>query len=157
VRPTALAAPLLAVALLAGCSGAASPTSTPSGSAGGENGAGETPATDIEAGDCYDPAASGDAAAVALVDCAAPHRYEAFASFVLTDAAYPGDALDAEARQPCIDAFADFVGIDYASSALALRYIAPSEGTWAEGDREVVCVVGDPAGPTSGSLHGTAR
>ncbi len=113
-----------------------------------------TPITDLVAGDCYDAVEASSAEAI---DCGMPHKYEVFASFVLTDDAYPGDAMKSSSAQRCRTAFSAFVGVEYDSSALNLRFIAPSKATWAIGDREVLCVVFDPHGDTTGSLAESAR
>lgn len=147
----AAAAVALAAVALAGCTALGpgdepdpSPTpSTPS-----------TPLTAVAAGDCYDAAVS---AAVELIDCGSPHRFEVFASLLLEDAEYPGGALEATATARCRAAFATFVGLDFDASVLRLRLIAPSADTWEQGDREVLCVVSDPEGRTTGTLENSAR
>ena len=59
------------------------------------------------------------------------------------DDEYPGDdELNAFATETCQgDAFEQYVGIDYAVSKYFTDAYLPSEGTWEEGDREVVCVL----------------
>ena len=37
----------------------------------------------------------------------------------------------------CIDQFEGYVGLDYNSSELAVFSIYPTEGSWADGDREI--------------------
>jgi len=136
--------------LLSACaipSGSPNPTPSPTSTIDA------TAFTDLAAGSCYDPI---DVASVETIDCAKPHRFEVFASFVLPDSEYPGDTLDATASQQCRTAFSAFIGIDFDASALSLRYIGPSRATWAEGDREVLCVAFDPDGATTGSLANTA-
>lgn len=113
-----------------------------------------TPLTDLAAGDCYDQAGQG---VVLVLDCDEPHSYEVFASLLLDDPAYPADTLEATAADRCRVAFSAFVGLEYDASDLTLRYVAPSGATWEQGDREVLCVVSDPAGRTTGSLEGALR
>ncbi len=155
-RGAALAGAAAAAFLLAGCSGfpwqsadeIPTPTPTPTPTIDSR------PYTDLGAGDCYD---SINASSAEVIGCAQPHTFEVFASFVLPDPEYPGDAMKAPASQQCKTAFAAFVGVDFDASALSLRYIGPSRATWGEGDREVLCVVFDPGQTTSGSLANTGR
>jgi len=112
-----------------------------------------TPLTDIAAGDCYDE--SG--ASVLVLDCDEPHDFEVFATLLLEDATYPAETLAATATARCRTAFSAFIGLEYDASELALRYVAPSAATWKQGDREVLCIVHDPAGATTGSLADALR
>ncbi|OJX65700.1 MAG: hypothetical protein BGO95_04465 [Micrococcales bacterium 73-13] len=145
-----LAGPLLAVALLSGCSvgTTSAPTATPTPTET------TTPFTSVEAGDCYDTV---DRSSVQVVDCDRPHGFEVFASLLLDDAEYPGTTISDAVAARCKSAFATFVGVEFDASALSLRTVAPSQRTWEQGDREVLCVVFDPAARTSGSLAGSAR
>lgn len=152
-RATALALVTAAGLVLAGCSAGnagPAPSSTPS----------PTPTiattlrTDLAAGDCYDTV---DTASVELVECTESHGFEVFASLVLPDGDYSTSGIETTASDRCRSAFASFIGIVYDESALTLRYLAPSRTTWELGDREVLCVVFDPRGRTTGSLAETAR
>ena len=141
---------LLVVALLAGCASTAAPTDsiapTPTDTT--------TPFTAVQAGDCFDEV---DGDSVEIVDCESTHGYEVFASLLVADGDYDRTAIGAEAKARCLASFGTFVGIEYDASVLALRYVAPSRDTWDQGDREVLCLVFDPEGPTEGSLAGAAR
>lgn len=137
-------------ALLAGCATGAPSEATPTPSPSETT----TALTDVEAGDCYDAAGPG---VVLVIDCAERHSFEVFASLLLDAPEYPADTLAATASGRCSTAFADFIGVEYDASELALRTVAPSAATWDRGDREVLCVVSDPAGPTTGSLAGALR
>ena len=61
------------------------------------------------------------------------------------------------AEEFCAEAFAEFVGVDYNESELEINLLYPTGESWAEGDRELVCLVYDPEGPTVGTLAGAAR
>jgi len=151
MRAGAVAAALALAALLAGCAGT-SATPSPSGEPTPSDAT--TPLTAVEAGDCYDEA---DADSVTVVDCTTAHGYEVFASLLLADGDYVQSTISADAEARCRTAFGTFIGLEFDASALGLRYVAPSERTWEQGDREVLCVAFDPAGPTGGSLAGAAR
>ena len=68
---------------------------------------------------------------------------------------FPGqNVVDEDSAMECFDRFESFVGTPYQDSALDITFITPIAGSWAEGEREVVCAVyrldGQP-------LVGTAR
>ncbi|MBD0293338.1 MAG: septum formation family protein, partial [Jiangellaceae bacterium] len=66
-------------------------------------------------------------------------------------------AVDTAAQEICVAEFEDFVGIPYEDSVLDVGFLAPTEESWREGDREVLCTVFDPAEEVSGSLRGAKR
>lgn len=100
---------------------------------------------ELAVGDCFDTAAAGgEVSDVPIVDCSEPHDNEVFHTFEVEDGDYPGnEALVARAEEECIPAFADYVGTDYASSRLDIFPITPTEGSWSDGDREVICALYD--------------
>lgn len=53
--------------------------------------------------------------------------------------------------------FESFVGMPYDQSALEVTWLEPTEESWEAGDRELVCMITDPAGQTTGSLEGANR
>jgi len=113
----------------------------------------------LPVGACLDDVPGGFISSSNLVDCAVPHTYEVFSSFLLPEGAFPGDdAAASAAEQGCDAAFPSFVGIPYDQSALDYQYVAPTVDTWADGDREISCLLYDPAvEQTTGSLAGSAR
>ena len=62
------------------------------------------------------------------------------------------------AQDPCLDAFAEYVGIDFQTSSLDMILVTPTDLTWLKGDREIECVVlTTDAGKLTGSVRGFAR
>lgn len=119
-------------------------------------------ATDVftlKVGDCLnDGTTAGEVSEVRLIDCENEHESEAYESVMLPDAGFPGEAaIDKVAIDRCKSAFSAFVGIEYDDSALDFTYYFPTESSWSEGDREVLCLVTDPVGKSKGSLAGVAR
>lgn len=115
---TRVAALLIATALLAAC-----------GSQGN--------VFELEAGTCFDDSATGDITNVPIVDCAEPHDNEVYAVWRITNSELPSaDVLDAG----CIDRLdqltpaGPFVGAGFG-------LITPSADSFADGDREVICVI----------------
>jgi hypothetical protein len=113
----------------------------------------------IAVGDCLnDNGVDDEVSEVPVVDCADPHDSEAYASVLLPDGDFPGDdSVETQAVAQCTDEFATFIGLDYAQSSLQLAYFYPTQTSWEQGDREILCLVVDPAGQTTGSLAGASR
>lgn len=145
---------------LAGCSllggiPSLSPTDSPSDSSAGDS----TDIFTVSVGDCVNAGNStGEVSEVPVVACSEPHDSEAYASVLMEDGEFPGDeAVSQRAGDECTAAFAGFVGLDFAASELDFAFYYPTESSWAQGDREILCLVVDPAGRSTGSLAGVAR
>jgi hypothetical protein len=145
---------------------AAGPTSSPAAGSADAAAPGTAPPTsDVQAalpvGTCLIvPSRPLDVASVTPIDCAAEHTGEVFISVVLTQAAgapFPGrDALEQDGRLLCQgEAFEAYVGVPYTESNLFAFVLAPTEESWAAGDRDVSCFLSDITGPMVGSQRGT--
>ncbi|HEY2811985.1 MAG TPA: septum formation family protein [Acidimicrobiales bacterium] len=164
---------IVAIALLAACSGLskpAAPTTQPldpfattgppgraSTDASGESGSAASsntppPAPALGVGQCFDtdqftPGATIDLSSVHVVDCAQPHQHEVFALEVEPSgpgAPYPGDdALGAFADDRCLSAFTDYTGVDYQSSHYDIANARPDADAWGRGARSVICALHD--------------
>jgi hypothetical protein len=145
---------------LAGCSllGGGITDGTPSGEETSTTGE-TTDVFTIKVGDCLnDGGSTGEVSDVPVVDCAVPHDSEAYASIIMDDGEFPGeDAVTAQAETDCTTEFNTFVGLDYSTSSLDFAYYYPTEQSWGQGDREILCLIVDPAGQTTGSLQGAAK
>lgn len=99
-----------------------------------------------QVGQCY-------TSAVRLADCGSPHTYEVFGTNQLPERSdYPGVLNRTLGSEACEFRFFDYVGVEYASSALLIHSIYPSESEWADGQRWEVCVLSnDAATPIVGS------
>jgi hypothetical protein len=125
----------------------------------------ETSVFDLEVGDCFS-AESDQLETVVVVDCEQPHEYETFFVFdheAGPDDAFPGDPQLLEyADTACQPPFEEFVGHDYQTSIWFIAPLTPSEATWVDGDREIVCTLdqqddtGEPI-TVSGSARGSAE
>jgi hypothetical protein len=112
----------------------------------------------LRVGDCFDNIDATEISQVPVVPCADAHDNEVFHAFALEGDEWPGDAaVQEEALAACDPAFEDFVGVAYDESTLDWSLIFPTEASWNEfDDREVQCVLFDPAGQVEGSLAGAA-
>lgn len=122
--------------------------------------------TEIRKGDCFntkdDLAQYGDeggtqaARSVTIVPCAQPHKGEAYAVFKLDAGTYPGnEKVTKSAEEKCSgNALTSYVGDNpKVSEKLEVYYYYPQAASWLLGDREVTCFVGDPNGPSTGSIR----
>lgn len=173
-RTVTVAAVAAAGVMLSGCSLLGGIVNGGSGSGGTESrptdsatkspdsGTGTSTKTDvftIKVGDCLNDADVGTTVTdVPTIACSEPHDSEAFSSFLMADGIFPGaDAVATQAETGCTTDFAKFVGIALDQSELSYSYYFPTVESWKNGDREIVCLVTDPAGRTSGTLQGAAR
>ena len=107
---------------------------------------GTVDAFDIRAGDCFDDSEGwGDEiSSLPGVPCSEPHDNEAYAVITVDLPEYPGDdAMGEMAMEKCLGRFDAFVGEAYENSVLDIFPMYPSEGSWAQADREIVCAVYD--------------
>ncbi|MEZ3161067.1 septum formation family protein [Microbacterium sp. BWT-B31] len=123
-------------------------------------GAGQADVFNLSIGDCFDDVdMAGGVSDVPAVPCSELHDNEIYFLYDMTQTEFPGAAeTEALAEEGCIRQFDAFVGIDYEESVLDFGYLYPSADTWRSfGDREVVCIIYDPASPVTGTLAGAAR
>ncbi|KUP96121.1 septum formation family protein [Thermobifida cellulosilytica] len=115
----------------------------------------------IGVGDCFpseETQAEGEVSTVQTVPCSEPHDGEAYAAGDMPDGDFPGEVeIQNFADDFCITEFDLFVGVSYEQSELDFTYYYPTAESWASGDREILCVVYDPAGDVTGTLEGAAR
>lgn len=156
-RATAVISAAVAAVLLSGCSGDGDePQRDPSGNVTETAGA---DVFDVRVGDCLGD--FGDAEQVtdvAVVPCTDEHAQEIYATATVPDGEFPSDDdLRAQAEETCTTEFQTYVGLPYAESALDFTWLQPTAESWDQNDRELVCLVYDPAGPVTGSLQGANR
>jgi Septum formation len=114
----------------------------------------------LEEGDCLtsDPSVQGEVSEVPKVDCEEPHFSEVFHTYTIDADALPSAAdMEGIVEDQCLAEFETFVGMPYAESALEVTWLEPTPESWERGDRELVCMITDPAGQTTGSLEGANR
>jgi hypothetical protein len=121
-------------------------------------------ASQVVVGDCFDdPLGDTDDWVeiddVRLVPCDEPHDLEAFHDFDLPDGDLPSEeALDEAIEEACVPAFEEFVGRGYEDSELDLAFLTPTEDSWAEGDRRVLCsIYAMDMTKLRGSVEGSGR
>ena len=124
----------------------------------------------LAVGDCVDDlssASAGDIASSAnavsepaVVPCTDPHFGEVYAIASIGGDAAPNAAVfRAHVADLCEGpAFTEFVGVsNYLHSTLFAYVLYPSEAAWGSGGHEMVCLLVEPGGTTTGSLKGSGR
>ena len=114
---------------------------------------------DVEVGNCIgDFQADEEVSNVDVVPCEEPHDQEIYAIFEVPDGEFPGeDSFEAQVQEDCIPEFETFIGMAWQESALDIKWLQPTEESWGEGDRELVCTVYEEGVPTTGTLEGAQR
>lgn len=125
-----------------------------------------TAITEVEDGSCFDTHSetSSMTRAVWIVPCAERHDYEVYSTFDYEGPeigyrhpAYPGEkVIQDQAERRCYEGFEPFVGTRWTVSKLDIRTWWPSEASWLEGDRRILCAV-TPTDrtPMTGSRRGS--
>jgi hypothetical protein len=95
----------------------------------------------IELGDCLILPSEDEFDEVRRLSCTEPHDGEVFFVEDYPGADYPsGDELDSYVDAQCRPAFEAFTGSDFDDQeVLDLGWFAPTEGSWEDGDHEVLC------------------
>ena len=110
------------------------PTSTPTVASA------RTYLIDLKLGQCFNQPDVDTDVDVETLDCSQPHWGEVYYVVELTNATFPGeDAMSDTAKDACQNAFQDYIGSSYATSSLAFGGMYPTSGSWAGGDRAIVC------------------
>ena len=109
-----------------------------------------TATKDLEVGQCYNTVSkeSGGKNAVGevtVVDCSKAHTYEVIAQTSFGDdiKELPNErAVKSLGQGFCLgEDFTKYVGIESGKTNYQVEYLTPGEGTWAQGDRKITCVV----------------
>lgn len=117
---------------------------------------------DLEVGTCFDDTdtEATEVSDVPVVDCSEPHDNEVFAVFDYTASdTFPGSsAMNDAAQESCVAEFEAYVGLSYQESDLNVFPITPTQGSWDDGDREIVCALYNlDLSKLTGSMEGAAR
>ena len=122
--------------------------------------AGDADVFSMAVGDCVtgESSTTGEVTEVPVVPCDEPHASEVFHSYQIPAETLPSTTeMEAIVQEQCLGNFETFVGMPYDTSALDVTWLEPTSGSWDQGDRELLCMVYDPAGDVTGSLAGAAR
>ncbi len=110
-------------------------------------------------GDCLvEDSSGGEVQEVPVVPCDQPHASEVYYSHIIDGDELP-DATEMEtiAGDVCVANFESYVGLPYPESVFVYTVLQPTQGSWDSGDRELLCLLADPAGEMTGSAAGSNR
>ncbi|HEX5996724.1 MAG TPA: septum formation family protein [Jiangellales bacterium] len=156
LAPTSAAAALAVGVLIAGCSNGPERDSE----TGALVEATDVNVFDLRVGDCLDGFSDDpEISTVRAVPCSEEHTDEIMAAVDLSEEdEFPGvDAVKERAEETCHEQFEQFVGVPWDESQLDFGYLAPTEKSWSDGDREILCTIGDPHQAVTGTLRDTNR
>jgi hypothetical protein len=111
-------------------------------------------------GDCLDGFADDtEISTVRAMQCSEEHTDEIMAAIDLSaEDEFPGaETVQERAEEDCHEQFERFVGVPWDESQLDFGFLAPTEQSWADGDREILCTVGDPNQAVTGTLRDADR
>lgn len=115
-------------------------------------------AFDLETGQCLNEPDSEEVVNVEVVDCEEVHDLEVYHIADLVDQDFVESEIDSDSFEICLDRFDSFIGTAYLDSEFEIYYLIPSEDSWQDGDREVVCAVYDLTNEkTRGSAENSGR
>ncbi|MEE8601881.1 septum formation family protein [Euzebya tangerina] len=115
---------------------------------------------ELAVGTCFNnPGTADEIENVAEVPCETPHDNEVFALVDFPGAdgePFPGrEPIQQFADEQCRGAlFSDYVGSEYLESRYFVSQLTPTEGSWDQGDREIVCILFSSGEQLSGSVRG---
>jgi hypothetical protein len=110
----------------------------------------------IKSGDCFQDVDGETVTELTVVPCTQAHDNETFKTFDVSMGSYNEAGIEAESESTCVGAFESYVGLDYDSSKFTVAWMTPTLGSWAGGDREVICILYDSV-PMTGSAKGSGQ
>jgi hypothetical protein len=95
----------------------------------------------LKVGDCLDVSSlEGEVETAPTIECTEAHEAEVYATTDMPDGDFPGDeAVGEAAAEFCIDSFEAFVGMAYEDSTVFANWLTPTDSSWGQGDRELLC------------------
>jgi hypothetical protein len=102
---------------------------------------GKVSATDLAVGDCITDIPSGALVqAVPKTDCSTPHSGEVYAVLTMPDGEYPGESTIDDWQNKCPGELQSYSSEAIADESVGVFVLYPTAETWAQGDREIVCM-----------------
>lgn len=115
----------------------------------------------LKPGDCFNEVFVDDTErvvdAVSIVGCAEEHEYEVTAAVPIPGAAFPGDdAVEAMAKEKCLEAIISYVGPG-AYADFGYNAYVPSTDSWIARKHTIQCLAYGIDGRTTGSSKDVGR
>lgn len=127
--------------------------------------AGNLSVFDLQEGDCFDAGLDSsqvtEISEVRALPCAEAHVYEMFSVADYPAGESPSAADEdytAWESENCLGRFEAYVGLDYDSSMYYISALVPTDSSWAQGDRTLMCFIhNDGESTVTGSARGAAQ
>jgi hypothetical protein len=118
------------------------------------SGPGRVPVDDLRPGDCVNGLDEGVVQSMPAVPCAEPHDGEVFGIFDLPAGDWPGDdEVFSQSETGCLEVLRGYSPTAYDDESVELYYLHPTQASWRQDDREVVCMTYYPDAPRTGSIR----
>jgi putative regulator of septum formation len=98
-------------------------------------------ATDLAVGDCITDIPNGALVkAMPKTDCSTPHAGEVYAVLTMPDGEYPGESTINDWQNKCPAELQSYSSDALTDDSIGVFVLYPTAETWAQGDREIVCM-----------------
>jgi hypothetical protein len=117
---------------------------------------GSVRATHLQVGDCIETMPADNARVVRMprVSCTTPHEGEVYDQIRVAEANFPGQqALESEYQTRCRSSLTSYAPNAAYGSDVGIYLLYPTQATWDNGDRDVVCIA-TTTDKRTGSLKG---
>jgi len=110
---------------------------------------------ELQVGQCLNLSAGGD---FTKAGCTELHDFQVYYLEDMPNGPYPGiEAVRTEAETICLDQYEPFIGEPYLTSIYFISTLKPSPEGWAQGDREIACLVTTEFGQLDKDLRGVGE
>jgi hypothetical protein len=100
-----------------------------------------TSARNVKVGDCWADVPSGNRVSrVNTIGCDRLHSAEVVGVLTMPGGSFPADSVFKDYKQKCRDALSSYSSTAMDDSTIDLAVMPPSEESWKQGDREMVCI-----------------
>jgi hypothetical protein len=111
-------------------------------------------ATNLATGDCITDIPDGTLVQIVpKTDCSQPHAGEVYAVLTMPDGEYPGQSTIDEWQNKCPGELESYSADAATDDSIGVFVLYPTSETWAQGDREIVCMA-TTEDKRSGSIKG---
>lgn len=110
----------------------------------------------LKTGDCVNDLQETDSLRkLPAINCAQPHQGEVVGEFNVTGSTFPGDtAIAKQAKDRCFEILDAYSPSTKDDQSIGLYYVHPTQASWNQGDRQVLCIAEHTDGLKTGSIKG---
>jgi hypothetical protein len=109
----------------------------------------------LRVGDCVNGLEEGDISKLPAISCSEPHEGEVVGDYQVSGSSYPGEsAITDEANDKCNDILLAYSPSTKDDQSIGIYFVYPTVSSWAQGDRQVLCIAEHTQGKKTGSIKG---